>query len=71
MSKFKRNPLLERFPQFWTKMWPESGKFWKRLLHKTRRQVAREEIKAELEEVDRIHQRHLPGIEGEVNYKGW
>lgn len=74
MSKFKRNPLLERLPQLFTCMWPDTsgfGRFWKRRLAKARRRVAKEEIREALGETDRIRQRGLPGIEGEVNYRTW
>jgi hypothetical protein len=70
MSKFtKWNP-----PPVWlsfTRLWGTSGgKFWKRRLHKVRRKVGKEEIRAELEE-DRVHDRGLLGAEREVNWKGW
>lgn len=53
-------------------MWPgrRIGRYVKKHLSKTRRQLSEEEIRVELEE-DRMHERGLPGAEREANWKTW
>jgi hypothetical protein len=54
-----------------TSTWPSSGKWYKKELHKARRQVDKQIIEFELEEIDRVRDGKFCNISREVNWRGW
>jgi hypothetical protein len=67
----------KKFKEEWNKIysfsstWPGSGKYWKRQLHKARRQLDKEIIAYQLGEVDKVRDHSYANIAGEVNWRTW